>query len=77
MKIAMFVQSIFYLAYFSCDLILIEHRNKHTVTFFGTIGTHRNFLTSDRHFGCKVVLSASFLKSDTGKTIKQAKTLTK
>ena len=26
-----------------------------------------NFLTSDRHFGCKVVLSASFLKSDNGK----------
>ena len=32
-------------------------------------------MTSD--FGCKVVLSASFLKSDTEKTIKQAKRLTK
>jgi hypothetical protein len=30
-KIAMFVQSIFYLAYFSCDLILIEHRNKNQI----------------------------------------------
>ena len=73
MKIAIFGQSIFYLACFSCDLILIEHRNKHTVTFFGTIGTHCNFLTSDRHFGCKVVLSASFLKSDIGKNYKTNK----
>ena len=52
---------------FNFDLILIEHRNKHIVTFFWTTGTHCNFLTSDRHFGCKVVLSANFLKSDTGK----------
>jgi hypothetical protein len=43
MKIAIFGQSIFYLACFSCDLILIEHRNKHIVTFFLTIGTHCNF----------------------------------
>ena len=72
-KIAMFGQSIFYLTCFSCDLILIEHRNKHIVTFFWTIGTHCNFLTSDRQFGCKVVLSASFLKSDTGKNYKTSK----
>ena len=78
-KIAMFGQSIFYLACFNCDLILIEHRNKHIVTFFWTIGTHCNFLISDRHFGCKVhfgykvVLSASFLKSDTGKNYKTSK----
>jgi hypothetical protein len=72
-------QNIFYLACFNCDLILIEHRNKHIVTFFWTIGTHCNFLISDRHFGCKVhfgykvVLSASFLKSDTGKNYKTSK----
>jgi hypothetical protein len=48
-------------------------RNKHIVTLFWTIGTHCNFLTSDRHFGCKVVLSASFLKSDTGKNYKTSK----
>jgi hypothetical protein len=39
---------------FNCDLILIEHRNKHIVTFFGQLA-HTNFLTSDRHLGCKVV----------------------
>jgi hypothetical protein len=71
--IAIFGQSMFYLACFNCDLILIEHRNKHIVTFFWTIGTHCNFLTIDRHFGCKVVLSASFLKSDTGKNYKTSK----
>ena len=47
---AIFGKSIFYLACFSCDLILIEHRNKHMVTFVLTIGTHCNSLTSDRHF---------------------------
>jgi hypothetical protein len=60
----------FYLVCFNCDLILIEHRNKHIVTFFWTIGTHCNLLTSDWQFGCKVVLSAIFLKSDTGKNYK-------
>jgi hypothetical protein len=39
-KITIFGQSIFYLGCFNCDLILIEHRNKHIVTFFWTIGTH-------------------------------------
>ena len=76
-KIAIFGQSIFYLVCFNCDLILIEHKNKHIVTFFLTIGTHCNFLTSDKHFGCKVVLSASFLKSDTGKNYKTSKNFTK
>ena len=33
-KIAIFGQSIFYLACFNCELILIEHRNKHIATFF-------------------------------------------
>ena len=33
-KIAIFGQSMFYLVCFNCDLILIEHRNKHIVTFF-------------------------------------------
>ena len=72
-KIAIFGQSIFYLACFSCDIILIEHRNKHIVAFVGTIDTHCNFLTSDKHFGCKVVLSANFLKSDTGKNYEISK----
>ena len=47
-KIAIFGQSMFYLLCFNCDLILIEHRNKHIVTFFlhlPWIGTHCNFLT--------------------------------
>ena len=47
-KIAIFGQSMFYLVCFNCDLILIEHRNKHIVTFFWHlpwIGTHCNFLT--------------------------------
>jgi hypothetical protein len=70
---AIFGQSIFYLVCFNCDLILIEHRYKHIVTFFLTIGTHCNFLTSDRHFGCKVLLSTSFLKSNTGKNYKASK----
>ena len=34
---AIFGQSIFYLACFNCDLILIEHRNKRIVTFFGQL----------------------------------------
>jgi hypothetical protein len=72
-KIAIFGQSIFYLECFNCDLILIEHRNKHIVSFFWTIGTHCSFLSSDRHVGCKVVLSANFLKSDTGKNYKISK----
>ena len=36
-KIAILGQSMFYLVCFNCDLILIEHRNKHIVTFFLTI----------------------------------------
>ena len=42
---------------------------------YGGISFTTSFILSDRHFGCKGVLSASVLKSE--KTIKQAKRLTK
>ena len=35
--IAIFGQSMFYLVCFNCDLILIENRNKHIVTFLGQL----------------------------------------
>ena len=74
----MFGQSMFYLVCFNCDLILIEHRNKHIVTFFLTIALNWytlyfvdqviDILGAKWYYFC-----ASFLKSDTGKNYKTSK----
>jgi hypothetical protein len=63
----------FYLVCFNCDLILIEHRNKHIVTFFWTIAlnwVHIVIFWPSDILGAKWYQVQAFLNLTLEKTIK-------